>query len=89
MTKNFKIIIAALVVLVVAAGAVGYIVGKNAGVAAGEKKGREALFKEQEDLKAKITSQAELEPMKNLPQTNPFEEVETNPFKAGYQNPFK
>ena len=89
MNKNIKLIIGALAILVVAAGAIGYITGKNAGVTAGEKKGRESLLKEQEELKNKITAQADVQPMKNLPQRNPFETIETNPFEAGYQNPFK
>lgn len=43
---------------------------------------------EEPTLGEKMGTQLELNPVENLPETNPFE-AETNPFKNGYKNPFK
>lgn len=39
-------------------------------------------------LEEKITGQTEINPVENLPETNPFK-AETNPFSDGYKNPFE
>lgn len=85
MGKNLKFILIIFIILLVGIGAGAYWFGLRQG----EEKGRAAVVQEQEELQGKITAQAELKTMENLPETNPFKEVETNPFKEGYENPFK
>lgn len=51
------------------------------------KKETEQAAETQKMLQEKISKPAEINPIQNLPQSNPFE-VKTNPFKDGYKNPF-
>lgn len=51
-----------------------------------EKKTEQAA-ETQKTLQEKIAKPAEINPIQNLPQSNPFE-AKTNPFKDGYKNPF-
>lgn len=51
-----------------------------------EKKTEQAA-ETQKTLQEKIAKPAEINPIQNLPQSNPFE-TKTNPFKDGYKNPF-
>ena len=43
--------------------------------------------KEEKTVQDKIAEQADINPIENLPEANPFE-ANTNPFKGGYKNPF-
>lgn len=85
MGKNTKIILIIFILIFAVIGAGSYYFGEKQG----EKKGRAAAIKEQEELQKKIKTQVELKPLENLPETNPFKTTETNPFKSGYINPFK
>lgn len=80
---NKKIlIIFIVVVLVVAAGA--YYLGIQKGM----KKGAEAVEATYRELVEKAGTPV-VNPMENLPTTNPFEGVNVNPFEEGYKNPFE
>ncbi len=46
------------------------------------------VLEKAEVLEEKATKQAEIDPVENLPNTNPFE-AKTNPFEDSYKNPFE
>jgi len=75
LNNNTKIIIEIIVALLVIA--VGYYLFTT----------YNAPQEEVETVQDKIAEQADIKPVKNLPEPNPFE-AETNPFSGGYKNPF-
>lgn len=72
------LIIFIILVLVVGAGA--YYLGFRQGKAATEKAYKEIIEK---------SAIPGVNPVENLPTTNPFKEVKVNPFEGIYKNPFK
>lgn len=86
--KNFSSYVIIFIVIAVAVGFVAYYFGVKQGLKKGEDLGRKAIIQEQEELSKKVKGQAEVKPVENLPEPNPFK-ANTNPFKDLYQNPFK
>jgi hypothetical protein len=87
--ENFKSNLAIFLVVLIGVGIGAYYIGLQQGLERGENIGRNAAIQEQEELSKKITTPAEINPVENLPETNPFKEAKTNPFEEGYKNPFK
>lgn len=86
MRTPYLIIIFLIILLVIGGGA--YYFGIKLGAKKGYEEGvaaTEAAYKELLE-KARVPA---VSPMKNLPTTNPFEEVKVNPFEEVYKNPFK
>jgi len=71
--KTMEIIFAVVVILVVIIG--GYYLYKTYSAP------------QEENIQEQIAEQTDINPIENLPETNPFE-AETNPFSGGYKNPF-
>lgn len=80
------IIIFIIIVLVVAPGA--YYFGFQRGAKRGYDEGAKATKAAYDELIKKAETGA-INPIENLPSTNPFEGVRVNPFEGLYKNPFK
>jgi flagellar basal body-associated protein FliL len=80
MGKNIKIVLIIIIIVAIIIGV--YYYGFF------YKKDKWSKVEEIVEIQKKVTKPVELNPVENLPNTNPFE-AETNPFKEGYKNPFE
>ncbi len=95
MNKKFLIIFVVVVAVILVAASGGYYISKEKKAKEGEKEGAK---KELQDVGIGVDfnigvdvgdiGKATENPLKNMPSTNPLEEV-ANPFRDSYKNPFK
>ncbi len=91
MNRKFLIIFIVVVAVILVAASGGYYISKD-------KKAKEGKKKEIQDIGMGVDfnigvdvsdiGKATENPLKNMPSTNPLEEV-ANPFRDSYKNPFK
>lgn len=90
--KTLSLIIIFIIVVLIVAGGTYYLgmrQGKASAYKEGYNKGKQETEQAYKDLMERTAAASALNPVKNLPSTNPFEGVTVNPFEGGYQNPFK
>lgn len=89
--KKILIIIIIAIIAILVVGGTAYYFGLRQGKIRGEKTGYEKGKNDTETAYKDLIKKAEtiVNPMENLPSTNPFEEVKVNPFTEIETNPFK
>ncbi len=90
-TQSFsKTIVIIIAVAALAVGLVaGYYFGDKKGFTKGKESGIAQEKKAQEDLIKKASGENVINPADYIPETNPLKDAKTNPYEGVYKNPFK